>query len=31
MAELLEQKCVPCTGGLPPATEEEINKYIKQK
>lgn len=27
MAELLEQKCVPCTGGLPPATEEEIDKY----
>ncbi len=30
MAELLEQKCVPCTGSLPPATTEEINTYKTQ-
>jgi len=30
MTELLEQKCVPCTGSLPPATAEEIDKYKKQ-
>ena len=30
MAELLEQKCVPCTGSLPPATEEEIDTYKTQ-
>jgi 4a-hydroxytetrahydrobiopterin dehydratase len=27
MSNLLEQKCVPCTGSLPPATEAEINRY----
>jgi 4a-hydroxytetrahydrobiopterin dehydratase len=27
MTELLEQKCVPCAGNLPPATEAEINNY----
>ena len=30
MTELLEQKCVPCTGSLPPATVEEIERYKKQ-
>ncbi len=30
MAELLEQKCVPCSGGLPTATPEEINTYKTQ-
>ena len=30
MTELLEQKCVPCTGSLPPATAEEINIYKTQ-
>lgn len=30
MTDLLEQKCVPCTGSLPPATEEEINTYKQQ-
>ena len=24
MTDLLEQKCVPCSGGLPPATDAEI-------
>lgn len=30
MTELLEQKCIPCTGSLPPANEEEINTYKAQ-
>jgi 4a-hydroxytetrahydrobiopterin dehydratase len=30
MTELKEQKCVPCTGDLPPATEAEINTYKTQ-
>lgn len=30
MTELQKQKCVPCTGNLPPATEEEINTYKTQ-
>ena len=30
MSELLQQKCVPCTGDLPTATEEEINEYKTQ-
>ena len=30
MAELLEQKCVPCTGSLSPATAEEIEHYKSQ-
>ncbi|MEM8639828.1 MAG: 4a-hydroxytetrahydrobiopterin dehydratase [Cyanobacteria bacterium P01_G01_bin.54] len=24
MTDLLEQKCVPCSGGVPPATDAEI-------
>ncbi|MEM7760867.1 MAG: 4a-hydroxytetrahydrobiopterin dehydratase [Cyanobacteria bacterium P01_A01_bin.40] len=30
MTELLQQKCVPCTGSLPAATKEEINQYQTQ-
>ena len=30
MAELLTQKCIPCSGSLPPATAEEISEYKKQ-
>ena len=30
MTELLQQKCVPCTGSLPPATAEEISTYKTQ-
>jgi 4a-hydroxytetrahydrobiopterin dehydratase len=30
MTELIEQKCVPCSGKLPPATEAEINTYKTQ-
>lgn len=30
MTELLKQKCVPCTGSLPPATAEEIDRYKSQ-
>lgn len=30
MTELLKQKCVPCSGGLPTATAEEINTYKTQ-
>jgi 4a-hydroxytetrahydrobiopterin dehydratase len=30
MTELLKQKCVPCTGSLPPATAAEIDTYKKQ-
>ena len=30
MTELLEQKCVPCTGSLPPASAEEIERYKSQ-
>ncbi|MEM8717813.1 MAG: 4a-hydroxytetrahydrobiopterin dehydratase [Cyanobacteria bacterium P01_G01_bin.39] len=30
MAKLLEQKCIPCTGDLPPATAEEIDTYKTQ-
>ena len=30
MTELLKQKCVPCSGNLPPATKEEVNTYKTQ-
>ena len=30
MADLLEQKCIPCTGSLPAASEEEIKTYKPQ-
>lgn len=30
MAALNEQKCVPCEGGVPPATEEEIQEMKQQ-
>lgn len=27
---LLEMKCVPCRGGMPPLSSEEIEKYLEQ-
>ncbi|MGB0563558.1 MAG: 4a-hydroxytetrahydrobiopterin dehydratase [Spirulinaceae cyanobacterium] len=30
MTDLLEQKCVPCSGGLPPATDAEIAQLRPQ-
>ena len=30
MSKLLEEKCVPCSGDVSPATEEEINTYKTQ-
>ena len=30
MEELSTKSCVPCSGKLPPATEEEINRYKTQ-
>lgn len=27
---LLQKKCVPCEGGIPPATDEEISKLMPQ-
>ena len=30
MTELLQEKCVPCTGSLPQATTEEIDRYRTQ-
>ena len=30
MTKLLEQQCVLCTGSLPPATAEEIDRYKSQ-
>lgn len=30
MAALGEQKCIPCEGGVPPATEEEILEMKQQ-
>ncbi|MGF1541008.1 MAG: 4a-hydroxytetrahydrobiopterin dehydratase [Pleurocapsa sp.] len=30
MNELSEQKCIPCSGKLPPATEAEIQEYKTQ-
>ena len=30
MEKLSSQKCVPCSGELPPATEAEIDRYKKQ-
>ena len=30
MTELSNQKCVPCTGDLPTATEQEISTYKTQ-
>ena len=28
MFDLIQKKCVPCEGGVPKLTEEEINKYM---
>ena len=30
MEELLSKTCVPCSGQLPPATDEEINRFKTQ-
>ena len=30
MAELKEQKCIPCSGNLPPVTKEEIEQLKPQ-
>ncbi|USN53080.1 MAG: 4a-hydroxytetrahydrobiopterin dehydratase [Candidatus Nomurabacteria bacterium] len=30
MSELLAKKCVPCEGGIPPATDEEIAQLLPQ-
>lgn len=30
MDNLLDKKCVPCEGGVPPLTSEEIQKYMPQ-
>jgi 4a-hydroxytetrahydrobiopterin dehydratase len=30
MEELLDQKCVPCSGTLPPASRQEIDELIRQ-
>jgi len=27
---LLEKKCVPCRGGIPPLSGEEIERYLEQ-
>lgn len=30
MTDLIQKKCVPCEGGVPTLTEEEINKYMAE-
>lgn len=30
MPDLLNKKCVPCEGGVPPFTPEQISEYKKQ-
>lgn len=30
MTDLVNQKCVPCEGGVPPFTPEEVEKYQKE-
>lgn len=30
MSSLITKKCVPCEGGVPPFTPEEIEKYKKE-
>lgn len=30
MTELASKKCVPCEGGVPPAREQEIARYLEQ-
>ncbi|MDO8739947.1 MAG: 4a-hydroxytetrahydrobiopterin dehydratase [Candidatus Woesearchaeota archaeon] len=30
MSDLIQKKCVPCEGGVPTLTEEEIKKYMPQ-
>ena len=28
--DLSKKKCVPCEGGIPPFTIEQINEYLKK-
>lgn len=30
MENLSNKKCIPCQGGIPPLTEDEIKKYLPQ-
>ena len=30
MENLSTKKCIPCQGGIPPLTEEEVKKYLPQ-
>lgn len=30
MSNLLSQKCVPCEGGIPPYTPEQVAEHLKQ-
>lgn len=30
MSNLINKKCVPCEGGMPPLTAEEIEKYLPE-
>lgn len=30
MEDLLKKKCVPCEGGIPPLTQEEVKRYLSQ-
>lgn len=30
MENLSNKKCIPCQGGMPPLTEDEIKKYLPQ-
>jgi len=30
MTDLIQKKCVPCEGGVPPFGPEEIKKYLSQ-
>lgn len=30
MTDLARKRCVPCEGGVPPATDEEVAEYLAQ-
>ena len=30
MTDLIDKKCMPCEGNIPPFNNEEIQKYLKQ-
>lgn len=30
MANLTEKHCIPCEGGIPPMTDEEVDRYLAQ-